>query len=90
VPNVLTTDTIALLERLLSGVSHPGNPPKLDGLRTVQLIRSKVAGHTAGSEAKQIAHDAIATYGSYRDHFAHVCGQVVQELEAISSSFEAV
>ena len=81
--------SILLLERLLSGVSHPASPPRLEGLRTIQLIRSKVAGHTAGSEAKQIASDAIATHGSYRDHFAHVCGQVVQELETIASAFEA-
>ena len=82
--------SILLLERLLSGVSHPGTPTRFEGLRTVQLIRSKVAGHTAGSEAKQIARDAIANHGSYRDHFAHISGLVAQELKAIAAAFEAV
>jgi hypothetical protein len=82
--------SILLLERLLSGVSHPGTPTRFEGLRTVQLIRSKVAGHTAGSEAKQIARDAIANHGSYRGHFAHISGLVAQELKAIAAAFEAV
>ena len=49
--------TIALLEKLLT-VRTEGQIQKLDGLRTVQLLRSKAKGHAGGSEAQQLAQNA--------------------------------
>lgn len=77
--------SIALLERLLSASNYPA---RLEGLRTVQKIRSKVAGHSGGREAQKIAHEAIAEHSSYSEHFSDVCRLVAKELEAIALAFE--
>jgi len=82
--------SVLLLERLLSGVSHPSMPARLEGLRTIQMIRSKVAGHSGGSAARTIANDAITEYGSYNEHFTHACRLAAQELEAVAQAFEAI
>jgi len=47
--------TIALLEKLLNKAGVAEAVQKLDGLRTVQLLRSKAKGHAGGSEAEQLA-----------------------------------
>ena len=49
--------TIALLKKLLT-IRTGREIQKLDGLRTVQLLRSKAEGHAGGSEAQQLAQDA--------------------------------
>lgn len=75
--------TIALLEKLLT--ARPGGEiQKLDGLRTVQLLRSKAKGHAEGSEAQQLAQAALMEHESFANHFQHVCAQVADELEAIA------
>lgn len=75
--------TIALLEMLLSNTSGTGEAQKLSGLRTVQLLRSKVKGHAGGSEAQQLAQDALMEHETFANHFQYVCEQVADELEAI-------
>lgn len=77
------TGTLALLEQLSE--HHLGKKTRLDGLRTVQGIRSKVRGHASGSEAKQIAKDAIAGHETFARHFQHVCSQVADELASIEN-----
>jgi hypothetical protein len=73
--------TIALLEKHLSKASGAGR--KLVGLRTVQLLRSKAKGHAGGSEAQQLAQNALMEHGTFANHFQHVCAQVADELEII-------
>jgi hypothetical protein len=73
--------TIVLLEKYLSKVS--GEERELVGLRTVQLLRSKVKAHTAGSEAQQLAQNALMEHRTFANHFQHVCAQVADELEMI-------
>ncbi len=75
--------TIALLEKLLSKTGAVGERQKLDGLRTVQLLRSKAKGHAGGSEAQQLAQDALMEHETFTNHFRHVCTQVADELEII-------
>jgi hypothetical protein len=75
--------TIALLEKLLNGADAVEAIRKLDGLRTVQLLRSKVKGHAGGSEAQQLAQNALMEHGTFANHFQHVCAQVADELEII-------
>lgn len=75
--------TIALLEKLLSKTSSAEGGHKLVGLRTVQLLRSKAKGHAGGSEAHQLAQDALAEHETFRNHFQHVCSLVANELESI-------
>ncbi len=75
--------TIVLLEKLLSKTGAAGDVQKLVGLRTVQLLRSKAKGHAGGSEAQQLAQDALMEHGTFANHFQHVCSQVADELETI-------
>ena len=80
--------SIALLERLLGDRDPCGKVP-LTTLRTLQNIRSKAKGHAGGSEAKQIASEAISAHGSLAEHFRHVCTQTAAELEAITRGLGA-
>lgn len=75
--------TISLLERLLGNTSAAEDIQKLNGLRTVQLLRSKAKGHASGREAQQLAQDALMEHETFANHFQYVCGQVANELEAI-------
>lgn len=75
--------TIALLEKLVSKTGSAESGQKLVGLRTVQLLRSKAKGHAGGSEAHQLAQDALAEHETFANHFQHVCSQVTDELETI-------
>lgn len=83
-----TTDrSIHLLEKLVAAVNGDAGDVRLEGLRSIQLIRSKVKGHAAGSEAAQLAHDALEQFETYRNHFQHLCEAALTDLEAIESSF---
>lgn len=75
--------TIALLEKLLNIDNLSNEPRKLVGLRMVQLLRSKAKGHAGGSEAEQLAEDALVEYETFSNHFRHICAQVADELETI-------
>lgn len=79
--------TIMLLEKLLSRADSLAEHQKLVGLRTVQLLRSKAKGHAGGSEAQQLAQDALMEHETFANHFQHVCQQVVEELETIERLF---
>ena len=75
--------TIVLLEKLLNKGDTSGGVQELVGLRTVQFLRSKAKGHVGGSEAEQLAHDALMEHETFGNHFRHVCTQVADELETI-------
>ena len=79
--------TIALLEKLLNKGSTLGEIKQLVGLRTVQQLRSKAKGHVAGSDADQLAYDAIMEHETFANHFRHVCRQVADELETIEKLY---
>ena len=79
--------TILLLEKLINNVNTSGVAKKLIGLQTVQLLRSKAKGHVGGSEAEQLAKDALMEHESFGNHFQFVCTQVIDELEIIEQHF---
>jgi len=79
--------SINLLEKMINIGSESSHAKKLDGLRTVQLLRTKAKGHSSGSEAKKLADKAIRDYGSFRDHYQYVCSLVVDELSLIEKRF---
>ena len=83
VPYAKGDKTIALLGKLLSTTGAAGESQKLVGLRTVQLLRSKAKGHAGGSEAQQLAQNALMEHETFANHFHHVCAQVADELEII-------
>ena len=61
----------------------------LEGLRAVQNIRSKVKGHSGSSEGNAIAQDALTKHGTYGEHFKHLCGLIVDDLQRIESALGA-
>jgi hypothetical protein len=79
--------TIILLEKLLNKGNSSGETQKLVGLRTVQNLRSKAKGHASGSEAEQLAQEALMEHETFGNHFRHICNQVADELETIEQLF---
>lgn len=75
--------TLALLEKLLNKADVAGEDQKLVGLRIVQLLRTKAKGHSGGSEARQLAQDALMEHETFANHFQYVCAQVADELETV-------
>ena len=76
--------SLALIEKVLIS-RNPGQ--RLNGLREVQAIRSKVASHSGGSGADELATAAQEEHGSYTAHFESVCRTVVDELKTINAAF---
>jgi len=82
-----TTDqSIALIETYLTGCQMLEEGKKLHGLRTVQMIRSKIASHAGGSEARDISTEVLKDHETYTAHFTDVCRIVVRELEMIEEA----
>ena len=83
----LKDKSILLLERVLSSEAADGSAQNLDGLRSLQRIRSKVGAHARGTEADSLATRAVQEHGSYAAHFENVCRDVAIELEYIERAF---
>ena len=79
--------SIALIETYLTGCRMLEEGKKLEGLRTVQKIRSKVASHSGGSEARDLSVTVLKEHETYTAHFTEVCRTVVRELEKIEEAF---
>jgi hypothetical protein len=77
--------SLVLIERLLTARSSEAQ--RLEGLRTIQSIRSKVKGHSGGSEALELAHNALKQHETFAGHFEHVCKKVADELNQIERLF---
>lgn len=78
--------SIALLEKLVALENPYAGPVTLEGLRTVQYIRSKVKGHSGGSEGKAIVQDVLAKHGTYAEHFSQLCALIAGDLHRIESA----
>lgn len=78
---------LKLIEKDLASVRGGANENKLQGLKAVQLIRSKALAHVRGTRATELATDALQEYGSYTAHFESVCQFVFRELELIENAF---
>ena len=79
--------SIVLLEKLrdrLAGVPQGD----LAGLRLTQKIRSKVKGHTGGSEAAALIEQALEAHETFARHFESVCDQIAAELKVIEALFQ--
>ena len=87
IPFQETDGTLTLLEKLLqSQTPADGGTAKLNGLKQAQLIRSKVHSHSGGTEAQELARNALLVHRTYREHFEHVCNQIADELEKIEEN----
>ena len=60
----------------------------IDGVG-LQAIPSKVQSHSRGTEADEIARNALVEHGTYREHFKHVCDQIADDLEMIEEACKA-
>lgn len=78
--------SLALIEKLLRARTKITDEQRLDGLRTVQLIRSKKSAHSGGSEATDLANAALKQHGTYSAHFEYVCRIVASELKLIEEA----
>ena len=82
--------SLSLIRKLLADQTGQDEERlSLEGLRLVWLIRSRVNSHRGGSDADQIARDALSQHGSYRAHFEHVCNQVADELGPIEQVLDS-
>ena len=79
--------SLALLEKILIGHSKIDDGQKLEGLRTVQLIRSKNSAHSGGRVAADLAKNALQEHETYSVHFENVCRIVTDELKLIEQAF---
>jgi hypothetical protein len=79
--------SIALLERLINKETESTEIPRLTGLRTVQLIRTKVKGHASGQEVETLVQEVLAEHESFTKHFKHICTRVALELQTIAGLF---
>lgn len=88
-PYTVEEQSTALLAKLVVFRNPYGGSVTLEGLRTVQYIRSKVKGHSAGSEGKAIVQDVVARHGTYAEHFKHLCALIVDDLQRIEAALSA-
>ena len=80
--------SLALLEKFLIGCGKLDDGKKLEGLKMVQHIRSiGSSAHPRGSEASDLANNALEEHETYSAHFECVCRTVTHELELIEEAF---
>lgn len=79
--------SIVLLEKLTQAQGGLEETSRFDGLRAAQLVRTKVKGHVAGSDADRLAQDVLVQHETFADHFRHICAQIAEELETIEGVF---
>lgn len=80
--------SLPLLEKYLIGCGKLDNGRRLEGLRTVQLIRSIASSaHPRGGAASDMANNALEEHGTYSAHFESVCRTVKSELGLIEEAF---
>ena len=81
--------SISLLEKLYNHSLSVGSAQKLSGLRSVQLLRSKVKGHVTGSEGEELTERALLDHETFSNHFRYICTQVENDLKNIEDLFSA-
>ena len=79
--------SIALLERLINEEAELTEKQPLTGLRTVQLMRTKVKGHASGREVETLVQEVLAEHENFTKHFKHVCATLALELQTITGAF---
>lgn len=55
--------------------------------RELHYLRSILKGHTSGREAEKIRKQALQEFGSFRQHFEHLCAECDDSLETIIEAF---
>ena len=77
--------TVKLLKAIL--LAKEVNNMEVDGiiapLKEIQLLRTKIAGHRKGDEAKQLVAGLMRKWGSLRDHFRTLVTQTDKALNVL-------
>jgi hypothetical protein len=79
--------SISLLEKLYNHSLSLSNVQKLNGLRSVQLLRSKVKGHVTGSEGEELTERALLEHETFSNHFRYICAEIENDLRNIEMLF---
>ena len=79
--------SLVLLEKFLKGHDALSGEGELEGLRTVQRVRTRTDAHARGRGAAQLSSDALAEHYTYAAHFESVCRTVTNELKMIEDAF---
>ena len=78
--------SITLLEKMLIAHSKISDGQRLQGLKTVQHIRSTFA-HSSNRNSLELANSALRKFESFSAHFGHVCETVACELRLVEEAF---
>ena len=78
--------SLVLLEKFLIGHHKINDGQRLEGLRTIQHIRSIFA-HAGSNEANDLANHALQEHGTYSEHFKSICEILADELRLIEQAF---
>lgn len=54
----------------------------------IHNLRSILKGHASGSEAEKIRKQSLQQFGSFRQHFEHLCAECDESLETIIEAFQ--
>ena len=79
--------SLSLLEKLINFKVQSDDKFRLNGMRTAQLIRTKVKGHSAQKDAEKLALKALREYETYAAHFRQICEKIHEELQIIHDNF---
>lgn len=80
--------SIRMFEQALSYHYEDEGDQKLSAMKNLQAIRSKVRGHTAGSEGRELIDDALRLHENFTSHFQFMCNEILQELERIEDMLD--
>lgn len=85
IPEDKKSQSITILEMVLTAVSSATDPVSLISIREVQRLRTKLTAHISGNEAMAITQNALNEFETFENHFQNICENVYQELLLIES-----
>lgn len=82
--------SLVLAERCLRGFGFTDESAKATilPLRTLHNLRSKIKGHVAGLEARELRQAALNEHGSFRNHFRFLCAECDVSMRRIADAFD--
>jgi hypothetical protein len=80
--------SLNLLKRCLIelGFEEGDTNALIEPLRVLQYHRSKLKGHTEGTDALRLKREALKTYGTYRAQFSDLCEKCCESLIAVGEA----
>jgi hypothetical protein len=84
--------SLLLVARCLQGLGFDEEHANstVSPLRKLHHLRTKLKGHTSGSEASSLRAAALAEHGSFRKHFEVLCGECDLAMQGIIDAFQGI